>query len=195
MHCTMEELLAVRDGEGSLSARRHLDDCEECVNELELIHQRVAALKALPAARPPRDRWSAISTQIRMKRRAGQRRLVMWASAAAAASLLLTAGVELATMHQPNEQDDELTQLIAEAEALEESMRFEAPKLRVVDARTAGAIAVLEDELFDLERQVAVAGQLRSVSRGELVTLWEERVKLMDVLLEVKRGRVSYVGF
>ena len=49
IHCTMEELLAIRGGEGSRAALRHLDDCDECRDELELVHQRIAALKSLPA--------------------------------------------------------------------------------------------------------------------------------------------------
>ena len=52
-HCTVEDLLALRDGEGSGAARRHLEGCDRCRAELDRLHQRVAALKALPALRPP----------------------------------------------------------------------------------------------------------------------------------------------
>ena len=42
MHCTMDELLAIRDGQGSQAALRHLDECDECCDELELLHPGTA---------------------------------------------------------------------------------------------------------------------------------------------------------
>jgi len=62
-HCTMSELLAVRDGEGSAWARAHLEECPFCQQEMDMLYGRVAALRALPAHRPPRDRWAAIKAQ------------------------------------------------------------------------------------------------------------------------------------
>src|SRR2546428_13861912 len=75
MHCTMEDLVAVRDGEGSTGARQHLEDCAACRAELDALYQRVAQLKALPALRPPRDRGDVgraelVATQ-RLRRRRG----------------------------------------------------------------------------------------------------------------------------
>src|SRR3989442_7713308 len=64
MHCTMEDLVAVRDGEGSTGARRHLEDCAACRAELDALYQRVAQLKALPALRPPRDRWDVVRAEL-----------------------------------------------------------------------------------------------------------------------------------
>src|ERR1051326_6270738 len=54
MHCTMDDLGALRAGEASVWARRHITTCVECQQELEALYQRVAQLKALPALRPPR---------------------------------------------------------------------------------------------------------------------------------------------
>jgi anti-sigma factor RsiW len=50
MHCTMNDLIALRDGEGSAQAQRHLDECEACRQEFDRLHQRVAGLRALAAA-------------------------------------------------------------------------------------------------------------------------------------------------
>src|SRR3989449_7257483 len=91
MHCTMEDLVAVRDGEGSPGARRHLEDCAACRAELDALYQRVAQLKALPALRPPRDRWDVVraelvATQRRRRRRWGTMSL---AAAAAVAGLIV----------------------------------------------------------------------------------------------------------
>src|SRR2546425_12071391 len=59
MHCTMDDLLALRAGEGSAWARQHAAGCAVCRAELEALYQRVAQLKALPVRRPARDRWPA----------------------------------------------------------------------------------------------------------------------------------------
>ena len=63
MHCTVEELLALREKEGSAWARQHVDGCAVCRAELEGLYQRVAQLKALPVIGPTRSRWPAIRTQ------------------------------------------------------------------------------------------------------------------------------------
>src|SRR3989475_2074106 len=69
MHCTMDDLLALRANEGSAWARRHLDACPACQTELEALYQRVARLKALPPLGPARDRWPAIRDAIVAERR------------------------------------------------------------------------------------------------------------------------------
>src|SRR2546428_13667787 len=91
MNCTMEPLVGGRDGEGSAGPRRHLEDCAACRAELDALYQRVAQLKALPALRPPRDRWDVVraelvATQRRRRRWWGTMRL---AAAAAGAGLIV----------------------------------------------------------------------------------------------------------
>ena len=63
MHCTMDDLLALRANEGSAWARRHLDECSVCQTELEALYQRVARLKALPPLGDDRiaDRGPAVA--------------------------------------------------------------------------------------------------------------------------------------
>ena len=41
LHCTVEDLLAIRDGEGSGAARQHLEGCDRCRAELERLHRAV----------------------------------------------------------------------------------------------------------------------------------------------------------
>src|SRR5260221_7857014 len=69
MHCTMDDLLALRAGEGSAWARSHAAACAACRAELEALYQRVAQLKALPARRPARDRWPAVRDVVLAERR------------------------------------------------------------------------------------------------------------------------------
>ena len=76
LHCTVEDLLAIRDGEGSSGTLRHLEGCQACQAELDRLHQRVAALKALPALRPPRDRWPVVRDIVQAARRRRRRMLL-----------------------------------------------------------------------------------------------------------------------
>src|SRR2546423_14336030 len=74
MHCTMDDLLALKAGEASGWARKHVETCAACRAELEALYQRVAQLKALPALRAPRDRWPAVRDAVLSER--GRRRRV-----------------------------------------------------------------------------------------------------------------------
>src|SRR2546423_5142199 len=88
MHCTMEDLGALRAGEASVWARRHITTCGACQAELESLYQRVAQLKSLPALRPPRDRWPAVRAAIRTARSRKRRTWGAWTGSLAAAAAL-----------------------------------------------------------------------------------------------------------
>src|SRR5437588_12448245 len=85
MHCTMDDLLALRAGEGSAWARSHAAACATCRAELDALYQRVAQLRALPARRPARDRWPAVREAVVAERRRRRERWGVWSVAAAAA--------------------------------------------------------------------------------------------------------------
>ncbi|MCH7491673.1 MAG: hypothetical protein IID05_13390 [Gemmatimonadetes bacterium] len=193
IHCTMDELLAIRDGEGSQAASRHLDECDECSHELNLLHQRVAALKTMPTLNPPRDRWSVVRDEVLAGRAKKRRQFVGWLGAAAAASVMLTLGVGQLVVSAAREPDP-LAELVNEAQSLEQALRVFRPESRVMSGRVATAVAALEDRLFALEVRLGRAQQRRA-SREQVIRLWEERVGLMGALVEVRRAPVTYVGF
>ena len=56
MHVELEELLALRDGEGDAAVAAHVADCELCAAELDRLRALTAELRALPAERPEHDR-------------------------------------------------------------------------------------------------------------------------------------------
>lgn len=193
IHCTMDELLAIRDGQGSQGALRHLDECDECCNELELLHQRVAALKALPSLRPPRDRWSVVRDEVLARRARARRRFGGWLTAAAAASVALAIG--LGGLVTPAVQEpDPLAALVSEAQMLERALRTMRPETRVLTGRIAGAVAALEDrlELLDVRFEQA---RVQRLSRERVIVLWQERVGLMDALVNVHARPVILIGF
>ncbi len=193
IHCTMDEVLAIRDGQGSQAALRHLDECDECCHELELLHQRVAALKALPSINPPRDRWSAVRGQVMVERAQARRRFGGWLAAAAAASVAMAIGIG-GLVTPAAQEPDALAALVSEAQMLEEALRNMRPETRVLNGRTLGAVAALEDrlELLDVLFEEA---RLRRLPRDRVVILWRERVDLMDALVNVQVRPVTLIGF
>jgi hypothetical protein len=203
-HCTMGELLALRDGEGTTWARAHVDECPSCRHELELVHGRVAALRALPGVRPPRDRWAVVKAQAESERLAGRLRRLGWGVMAVAASVALVIGVRAVGMRQTapgpvaagvqGTETRDLADLVSQSQQLEATLREYGTEGRVLNAGAASVIAELEDRIA-----VVDAGIAQASARGEpprqLVGLWRDRVQLMDALVNAHVTRVAYVGF
>jgi hypothetical protein len=196
-HCTMSELLALKAGEAIGWAREHVEACPFCQREMELLHGRVAALRALPAARPPRDRWSVVRDQaVRERRQVGVRR-AGFVVLALAASLTLIVGVDRwqsAGGTDAVAATPELTDLMARSRELEAALQSYGTDGRVLNARAAGIIADLEDRIDFVDAGILQASERRE-SRGELVDLWRSRVDLMDALVNAHVTRAAYVGF
>ena len=194
-HCTIAELLEVRDGEGSAAAQTHLTECDACRTELDRLHQRVASFKALPAFSPPRDRWPVIKEAMAASRRRRRIERVGWSVLAAAAALVLFVGTR-GLVDNGGEQlaAQEVTALVQESQQLEEVLQGVSTRGRVTDGVTAATIADLEDRIavvdLGIERAQAVA-----VSRNEMADLWRERVTLMDRLVDTHVRQVRYVGY
>lgn len=189
----MEDLLAIRDGQGSAAARRHLETCAECREEYELLHQRIAALKALPSFSPPRDRWPAVKEALVAERR--RRKFLGWFSLAAAASVAIFLALRFAAPATEGEALDQVTleELVTQSQMLEEALRSFDPTSRVLSGRAAGAIADLEDQIALLDAQLAEA-QAGRVDPSIVRELWAERVRLLDALVRVHATRAAYVG-
>lgn len=194
IHCTMEELISIRDGEGSAAARQHLDACDACMEEMERLHQRIAHLKALPAFEAPRDRWSEVERVVRGDRRKRYAGLIGWSSLAAAASIALLIGLRGLSV-AADDPSKEVAQLIEESQHLESMLRAIKPSSRVMNGRMASVVVQLEDgiELIDVTLEELSRRRRNAV---ELEQLWRRRVQLMDALVTTHAARTaSYVGF
>ena len=191
MHCTMEDLGALRAGEGSVWARAHITTCATCQKELELLYQRVAQLKALPALRPSRDRWPAVQAVIRAER-SRKRRTWSWTGSLAAAAVL--AGILLM---QPNGQNTlyaELNRAKQQSATLEDSLKQFDVEGSVLSGHAAAVFAELEDRISLLDGTLAQRVEGAHDGDAELVRLWQERVGLMRELVQARATRARYVG-
>jgi hypothetical protein len=196
----MAELVAIREGEGSAWARGHLDECSSCRHELDLVHHRVAALRALSAWRPPRDRWPEVRAGAERERRALRVRRVRWGALAIAAGAVLAVGGRTVLTHSAASGDRgtpsaaELATLMTQSQQLEAALRSYGPEGRVLNARAAGVIADLEDRIALVDAGIAQQNAREDAS-SDLVGLWRNRVELMGALVNAHVTRVSYVGF
>jgi hypothetical protein len=190
MHCTMDDLLALRDGEGSVWARRHSDDCAACRAELEALYQRVAQLKALPTLRPPRDRWSVVRQAIVAQRMQRRRRWTGYGLATAAA---LVGVMVIGPAFGNTGIAEELAQAKQRSAQLESTLQDYDPASRVMSGREAELTARLEDQIAQVDGRLAEM-DTRAAREPQLVDLWRQRVELMQRLVQVRVARAKYVG-
>jgi len=185
MHCTMDDLLALRAGEASMWARQHVDDCGTCRSALDAVYQRVAALKAA------RDRWPVVRTALRERRRAGRAWSVVGLAAAAALAGLLV----LRPGSQGPLDTGELAILKQESAALESELGYLAPDGRVMSGREAALGGLLEDQIAVIDGELGHVGLSDPrVPVGDRVDLWRERVDLMQQLYTVRVTRAASMG-
>jgi hypothetical protein len=219
-HCSIQELLEVRNGEGSLGARTHVDECARCRDELDRIHQRVAALKALPSLNAPRDRWSVVRQSIVDQRRRIWLVRTGWVAAAGIALALGANGLLSWPAAAPEQSELEIQQLVTQAAQLDSQLVAVVSRPRVVNGLAAIAIVDLEDQISVVDNRIGLidgrvlealvarennaggreldAHVLRMIAeRGaveqQLRQLLQERIILMDALVNTHNRRVVYV--
>lgn len=192
MHCTMDDLVALRAGEASAWARQHVAACAACGAELDALYQRIAQLKALPVRRPARDRWPAVREAVLAERRRRRDRWSIWGLAAAAtvAGLL----VFRPFWSTPVAHAD-LARIKQQSATLEQQLRRYDPDGQVTSGRSAALCAALEDRIAVVDGQLAQLEPTEAQTRAaELVQLWQQRVDLMEQLVSVRVTRAAYVG-
>jgi hypothetical protein len=186
MHCTMDDLVALKEGEASVWARNHLETCAACRAELEGLYQRVAQLKALPALRPARDRWPAVQAAV-LAARAQRRRVWSMGGLAAAAAV---AGILL--LHPwGTDLEAQLVQAKRQSATYQSALREYGAEGRVMSGREAVLAAALEDRIAAIDGRLAQPGRAPD---SELVNLWQQRADLMQQLVQVRVTRAAYVG-
>jgi hypothetical protein len=199
-HLTMEQLLALREPgvePGTAGQREHLEACAACRLELDRLEQRAARLRALPTLRPGRDQWPRVAARLNTVRR--QRR-IRWMTAGAmalAASLALALLVKRPASAAPaSASQQELTSLQQRSRALEAAIGAYDPDARVLDGRTSRVAAALEDRIAEVDRRLERTELAAPPgTNGPGVTqLWQERVGLLDALVDVHVTRASNVG-
>lgn len=193
-HGTTEELLALRDGEGSAWARAHVDSCAACAAELYRLDQVRSRLKALPAMTPPRDRWAGILATAQRERRS--RRVHSLVGLAAAA--VLAGATFLAVRPVPANPGvavrQDLDRAMLQSQAMEATLEALGPDQRALPGAAAKVAAKLNASLSDVDAELSEPGAWRAEPE-RVVDLWRQRTGILSALVDVHAGRATFASF
>lgn len=197
-HLTMEQLIALRDDDrsepGVAVALTHFAACPHCAAELERLHQRTARLRALPALAPASNEFPAVRRRLTIARHRRTRAAASIGIAVAATFVFTVVGRDLV---HPARLDAEqvLQNEMSRSQQLEQALHRWHPEERVIDGNTAAVVLQLERKIAELDAQLAATASSRAVVPIESqIQLWQQRVGLMNALVEVHLTRASNVG-
>lgn len=190
-HGTSEELLALRDGEGSAWTRAHVAECAQCAAELERLEQVRARLRALPSYAPPRDVWPVVLEAARRERR--HRRWWAWTGVTAVAAVVVLAFAVMRHSKGPAPEDVALQKAMAESAAMEQMFESLHPDRRTLSGQAASVVADLEDQLAQVDAALNDTTAWRS-DPDRVAGLWKQRAGLLSALVDVHETRASYAG-
>lgn len=198
-HLSMEQLIALRDDDrsepGLAEGLRHFSACSRCQAELERLHQRTARLRALPTLVPAGNEFPAVRERVAVERRHRQWRMAAILGLAAAATLVFTViGRDL--VNPPRlDAEQQLQTAMSKSQQLELKLRDFNPDVRVIDGQTAAVVIQLEDRIADLDAKLQTAARQRhTMPTDEELKLWQQRIGLMNALVDVHLTNASNVG-
>jgi hypothetical protein len=197
-HLSMDQLIALRDDDrsepGMATALQHFGRCATCQMELERLHQRTARLRALPSLAPSTDEFPAVRARISVARQR-QARGAASLGLAIAATLVFTL-ISRDILH-PKRLDaaQRLQTEMTRSQVLEQKLSDWNPDHRVINGRTAVVVIQLENRIAELDAEISAAARSESASRVEQqLKLWQQRVGLMNALVDVHLTKASSVG-
>lgn len=193
-HGTTEELVALRDGEGSAWVRAHVESCAVCAAELYRLEQMRARLKALPAQAAPRDRWPLIADLARRERRARRLHSAVGLAAAAVLAAVTFVAVRPAAPSAQAEARAEIDRAMIQSRAMEAALQALGPEQRVLPGAAAKVAAELTANLSEVDAALNQPGAWRQ-EPGRVVELWRERTGILSALVDVHAGRATFASF
>jgi hypothetical protein len=197
-HLSMEQLIALRDDDrsepGLAGGLEHFAGCRHCQSELERLHQRTARLRALPALAPATNEFPAVHHRITVARLRRARGAASIGLAIAATLVVTLIGRDLV---HPKRLDAEqmLQNEMSHSQQLEQELHRWNPERRVIDGHTAIVVIQLERKIADVDVQLSTRDDGKDSDLIERkIKLWQQRVGLMNALVEVHLTKASNVG-
>ncbi len=198
-HLSMDQLIALRDDDrsepGMGEALQHFAACIHCQSELEQLHQRTARLRALPSLAPSTNEFPAVHARVTVARQRRSR-----AAASLGLAIAATAVFTLITrdLVHPKRLDAEqlLQSEITQSQQLEHKLTAWNSDQRVINGRTAILVIQLENKIAQLDAEIAESAKMeQQAARVENeIKLWQQRVGLMNALVDVHLSKAGNVG-
>ena len=204
MHASVEQLIALRDGQPvAAEATVHARGCPECSRALLRLSAWRQRVRALPAFEAPEGGWGQVVARLESSDVIRRSRWLPAAGVGLVASLV--AAVALVAWHLPRPvlpaaasalnaaaSASMLSQLQAQSRYLESALRSMNvdSNQHIVNADTAATVAALEDRIALVDYAINQANTTPQPSR-DLTALWQQRVNLMQSLAAVRYAQVS----
>lgn len=199
-HADIATLLDLRDGgPAAAEAAAHVEACAICRTELARLRALRDGLRALPPVPPGPELWPRVVVAVEppVVVVVARRTRLRLAVAGIAASAAIAASVALVLLDGgPGAGPVAVPAALASAEPTMGDLRLRSQRLeavlaalestpRVTSARSAGAIAELEDGIALLDYQL---GQVETSAADDALqrALWKKRVELMESLVTVR---------
>lgn len=225
MHASVEQLLNLRDaGSEAPEAASHVAGCERCQAELGRLRAIQVGLQSLPQMPAPAGGWEALSRARGGKPSGAPMVFTGWFWAGSLAAALAVAVVLFGLLNQvPRGQEDGsgpamsgttpvlvsrssaqypeasgqaggVDELMARSSHLEQVLRAMPEGPQVVSADTAGTISVLEDRVAMIDYRLSM-DQQPVLTATQLQRLWQERVDVMNSLVQVRYAQAQRSSF
>ena len=197
-HLEMAQLVALRDDDrsepGMAMALEHFGGCPHCQSELERLHQRTARLRALPSLAPATNEFPAVRARITVERKRRSRGAASIGLAIAATAVFAVITRDI--VHPKRLGAEQVLQNeMSQSQRLEQALHQWHADQRVIDGHTAVVVIQLERKIAELDAQLTTAVSSDGTAPIESqIKLWQERVGLMNALVEVQVTKASNVG-
>ena len=193
MHPNLDELLAHRDGEGTVETARHVERCAECQSAVEELKAVASALGELPSIPPPDESWDHVRNRVlgQRGRSIGVRLAMVAAAVIAVATVVFMNRLETpeGARTAPSVEDPQVAieQLSHASRELEVVLRETTLQNRVLSTRRAAMIVELEDRIALVDLALTLNADVAPDQRA--IALWSDRVELLDALVTVRGGK------
>ncbi len=185
-------------------------NCGLGINERELLHRK---LRALPDTMPPRAVWQRIEAQAKAEGLLGSQGLspqARWLAGGGLAATVVIA-VLLApfdmgretrevfpTVPEYSEQSSPLSlrtlnALMVESQQLEQDLRSLPHQPQLMRAGTAATISAVEDQIAAIDYRLNQP--LAGMSHAQMEVYWRERVRLMNLLVQLRTAQAQQSSF
>jgi len=198
-HLLMDQLIALRDDDrsepGMGEALQHFAACIHCQSELERLHQRTARLRALPSLAPSTNEFPAVHARVTVARQRRSRAATSLGLAIAATAVFTLITRDL--VHPKRLDAEQLLQSeITQSQQLEHKLTAWNSDQRVINGRTAILVIQLENKIAQLDAEIAESAKMeQQAARVENeIKLWQQRVGLMNALVDVHLTKAGNVG-
>lgn len=203
MHASIDHLLSLRDGQPvDAATAAHVEQCQRCSTELNMLRETRAKLQSLPLLDAPSsfvEIRRAMSRPVVAPRRMLSARLVAAVAFVTLTTIFFVALRDetvpaVAEREQPNGpqqaptdpvESTHVPELVAQSQKLDDLLQRLPERPRIERVSTAATIDTIEDRIQWLDFQLSDAPD-SGLNEQQTRRLWRERVELMDSLVKVR---------